>query len=74
MKLHRSGNPVHDRQHPLHLHPDGAEDEEEEDHHLVHQPGLGRLHGHRICHSRYHYDKFFFSFQDIFNNYWHIHD
>jgi hypothetical protein len=44
---------IHNRQHSLHLHPDGAEDEEEEDHHLVHEPGLGRLLGHYVCHSRY---------------------
>ena len=49
----RFSDPVHDRQRPLHLHPDGAEDEEEEDNHLVHEPGLGRLLGHSICYSRY---------------------
>ena len=48
----RFSDPVHDREHPLHQHPDRAEDEEEEDHHLVHAPDLGRLLGHSICYSR----------------------
>ena len=52
MSSQRFSDPVHDRQRPLHLHPDGAEDEEEEDNHLVHEPGLGRLLGHSICYSR----------------------
>ena len=39
----RPSDSLHDRQHSLHLHPDGAEDEEEEDHHFVHKPGLGRF-------------------------------
>ena len=51
--LLRPGDPVNNWQHPLHHHPHGAEDEEEEDHHLVPAPGLGRLHGHYVCYSRY---------------------
>ena len=51
--LPRPGDPLYHRQHPLHHHPVGAEDEEEEDHHLVPAPGLDRLHGHYVCYSRY---------------------